>query len=808
MFKNYFKIALRSLKARKGSTLITILGLVIGITTFTFILQYTAFELNVNKYHENEENIYRIVTINKLDEVAVMLPPGTAKNISESVSGVQQATRFPNGICSGVITVDQTSVARQKAFTENDCKYADQALFEIFTFDILHGDPNLDQPNSAVITRSHANKYFGEENVVGKKITVSNQFGTTEYSIDAVIEDISELSNFQYSILYSFSTLENPANRNGNDWVDPQGMINGFTMNFILLDDNADPKLVSESINKLKKQVNPNDETIAQLQSLSNLHIAPAFSYNLPTYGSLAQVMLILCIGILIMIIAWANYINLSTAQGLERAKLVGIQQTIGASRFQLSFQFLLETFIYLIIGLGLALTLVEILQPTINELIGKKLSISILNKSLFWLVGSIFMVFGTLAAGGYVAFILTSQKPNEIMKGSKGNEGKGIAMRKALVVFQFSISIALIIATLVFQSQLDFMLNRDLGMTLDNRLVLKGPSVRSEGTGARIDAFKDQLASFSFVESYAGSNNVPGNGVNFNASRITGLNPRPDDEKKSYQMLIIDDKYFDTYEIDFVAGENYSENSIQLGWDVRELVINEKAARELGYESGLDALDKQLFWGENAYKISGVIEDYHHSSLQELIKPMIFLPQRADSYFTLALSSNNYSSMISQLRGTYDEFFPGNSFEYFFIEDEYDAQYTAETKFRNAFIAASFIAILIACLGLIGLAAFVATSRTKEIGVRKVLGASILNIISLLTKDFVKLVALGFIIAAPLSWFAMNQWLMNFAYSTNIGIGVFLIAGATALLIAILAVSSRAYSAATSNPVDSLKNE
>jgi putative ABC transport system permease protein len=766
MFKNYFKIALRSLKARKGSTLITILGLVIGITTFTFILQYTAFELNVNKYHENEENIYRIVTINKLDEVAVMLPPGTAKNISESVSGVQQATRFPNGICSGVITVDQTSVARQKAFTENDCKYADQALFEIFTFDILHGDPNLDQPNSAVITRSHANKYFGEENVVGKKITVSNQFGTTEYSIDAVIEDISELSNFQYSILYSFSTLENPANRNGNDWVDPQGMINGFTMNFILLDDNADPKLVSESINKLKKQVNPNDETIAQLQSLSNLHIAPAFSYNLPTYGSLAQVMLILCIGILIMIIAWANYINLSTAQGLERAKLVGIQQTIGASRFQLSFQFLLETFIYLIIGLGLALTLVEILQPTINELIGKKLSISILNKSLFWLVGSIFMVFGTLAAGGYVAFILTSQKPNEIMKGSKGNEGKGIAMRKALVVFQFSISIALIIATLVFQSQLDFMLNRDLGMTLDNRL------------------------------------------VNFNASRITGLNPRPDDEKKSYQMLIIDDKYFDTYEIDFVAGESYSENSIQLGWDVRELVINEKAARELGYESGLDALDKQLFWGENAYKISGVIEDYHHSSLQELIKPMIFLPQRADSYFTLALSSNNYSSMISQLRGTYDEFFPGNSFEYFFIEDEYDAQYTAETKFRNAFIAASFIAILIACLGLIGLAAFVATSRTKEIGVRKVLGASILNIISLLTKDFVKLVALGFIIAAPLSWFAMNQWLMNFAYSTNIGIGVFLIAGATALLIAILAVSSRAYSAATSNPVDSLKNE
>jgi putative ABC transport system permease protein len=808
MLKNYFKIALRSLRAKKASTIITASGLIMGVTAFVFILQYVAFEFSVNKFHKNEQQIYRVVALNELNEAAVMLPPGIANAIINNVSGVEYATRFPNGICSGVVTINEGADSDPRSFTERGCKYADQSIFDIFTFETLHGTTSLSDPKTTVFTASQARKYFNRTDVVGEKINLSNQFGSTEYTITGVIKDVSNLSDFDYSMLLSFNTLENPANTNGNDWVNPKGLDNGFTMNFVMLNKSANPDVVAQSFNTYKKSIKPNDESVIKLQRLKDVHLAPSFSYSLPTYGSLTQVILILSIGILIMIIAWANYINLSTAQGLDRAKQVGIQQTIGASRLQLSTQFLIETFIFLLIGLGLAIVMVELLQPYFNELTGKLLDLSILNNSLIWISGMLFLLFGTITAGGYVAFILTSQNPKDILKGSKGNEGKGLAVRKALVVFQFAISIALIVTTLVFQSQLDFMLNRDLGMSLDNRLVIKGPSVRSENTIARTSAFKEQLATLSFVDSYAGSNNVPGNGFNFNASGITGQDPKPDDEKKSFGMLIIDDRYFDTYEIEFASGKNYSNNEIELGWNTNELVINEKAAKELGYESASEALEKQLFWGTNSYKISGVVKDYHHSSLQELIKPMIFLPQKADAYFTIRLSNENYSSSLSQLKRAYADFFPGNPFEYFFIEDEYDTQYSAEKRFRNLFIVASFLAIIIACLGLFGLAAFIASSRTKEIGVRKVLGASVLDIISLLTKDFAKLVLLGFLIAAPISWFAMKEWLKNFAYSTELGVEIFILSGFTALLIAVIAVGGRAYSAATNNPINSLKND
>jgi len=421
---------------------------------------------------------------------------------------------------------------------------------------------------------------------------------------------------------------------------------------------------------------------------------------------------------------------------------------------------------------------------------------------------GALFFAVGTIAAGGYVAFILTSLRPSEILKGAQGTSAKGLRLRKVLVVFQFAISIALIVVTAVFVNQLRFMQNQDLGMELENRMLVRGPSINKDGQNQSTDAFRDKVQSFSFVNRYAGSNNVPGNGYNFSATGITGENPQPGDDKKGYSMLIIDSNYLDTYNIELASGRNFSTEAINAGWQSNDLIINESALEILRYPSAAEAIDQNILWGENQYKIVGVVKDYHHASLQQFIEPMIFMPSNSSIYFTLEMTGSNLQEDIAQIRETYETYYPGNPFEYFFIEDEYDKQYVAEQRFSNLFLVAASLAIFIACLGLFGLAAYTATSRTKEIGVRKVLGASVFDITLLLTRDFVQLVVIGFLIAAPIAWILMSEWLKNFAYTIDLGIGIFLIAGFIALTIAITTVAGRAIQAASLNPVESLRSE
>ena len=807
MLKNYLKIAFRNIRRRKVASLITATGLVLGITAFAFILQYVAFEFGMNSFHARQDNVYRLVSENEFGEYSAYLPPVSAPAIQENISSIEAATRYSGGICSGIIQVNDASDTALNTFREINCMFADEQFFDIFTFDLINGDASLVNPQTAVITKSYAIKYFGSADAVGREFTVHNQFGETIYTVTGILDNTPAQSDIQFGVLLSFNTLNNPANRNGADWADPMGWNNGFTQNFLLLTKGTDPHDIENEIQELKNSVNPEDKSVIHLQSLSDLHLAPSLSYSLPTSGNLAQVLLILGVGIMIMIIGWANYINLSTAQGIERAKQVGIQQTSGASRFQLMGQFLSETFLFALTGALLAFAVIEITQPYFNQLIDKPLSMAILNQQFVWLMGSLFFIAGTCAAGAYVAFVLSSQKPSEVLKSSKSKTAKGVKLRKALVVFQFAISIVLIVTTLIFNSQLEFMKTRDLGMRLEDRLVIIGPSIQS-GEVQNTQAFKDALATLPFVKSYSGSNNIPGRGYNFYASDITGENPQPKDDKKSYAMLMVDQNYIGTYEINLKAGRNFSDTEISNGWNSDKLLVNEKAARELGYSSAAEAIEKPVLWGENEYQIAGVVADYHHGSLQQLIDPMIFLPQNAQSYFTVQLGQENFADNIAALKATYDQFYTGNPFEYFFIENEYDIQYSAEQRFENLFWIASLLAIFIACLGLFGLASYTAQTRTKEIGVRKVLGATVTDIAVLLTRDFVKLVLIGFLIGAPVAWVMVQKWLTNFAYTIEIGLGVFLIAGFSALGIALITISYQALKSAVMNPIKSLRNE
>ncbi len=804
MLSNYIKIAIRNLKRRKISTVITATGLIIGITSFLFILQYVAFEFSVNTFHKNSDNIYRVVAEYENGEISDFLPPAIAPSVAEQVAGVANGTRFSTGICSGIIEVESPGNSAPVTFRESSCMFADDQLFNIFTLDLLEGVPDLETPANAIVSVSLAKKYFGRENVTGEELTFYNQFGDVTYTIAGVIRDLPETSSVDFDILLSFNTLIN----NGAAWSDPMGWDNGFANHFLLLENGVNPTDIASTVNDLATSVNPNINISMILQPFDEIHLGAGFNYPLPTSGSLVQVLLIFGVAILIMVIGWANYINLSTAQGLERAKQVGIQQTAGATKIQLMSQFLMETLLFTAFGLAVSIALVELLQPYFNQLIDKPLSLSILNLQFTWIFGALFFVIGTVAAGGYVAFVMTSLRPSEILKGAKGSSAKGLRLRKVLVVAQFAISIILIVVTVVFVNQLQFMQDKDLGMDLENRMVVRGPSINKDGQNQSTDAFKDKIASFSFVNRFAGSNNVPGNGYNFSASGITGENPQPGDEKKSFSMLIIDENYLDAYSIELAAGRNFNSEAINAGWNSDDLIINESAAEEFGFTSAVEALDNSIIWGETRYRIAGIVKDYHHASLQQYIEPMIFIPANSNSYFTMEMTGSNLQENIAEVKATYEAFYPGNPFEYFFIEDEYDKQYVAEQRFRNLFLVSAGLAIFIACLGLFGLAAYTATSRTKEIGVRKVLGASVIDITLLLTREFVLLVLIGFLIAAPIAWYLMSEWLKNFAYTVELGVGVFLVAGFIALAIAVATVAGRAIQAATLNPVESLRSE
>lgn len=374
--------------------------------------------------------------------------------------------------------------------------------------------------------------------------------------------------------------------------------------------------------------------------------------------------------------------------------------------------------------------------------------------------------------------------------------------------MFQFVVSCCLIIGTAVLYRQLDYMQTQDLGMNLEQLLVVQGPSITSDDQGERVQVFKEALDRLPFVEQYSASHSVPSGGYNFFAAGFTSLHPAPGDEKKSYAMAIVDGNYFDTYGITLAAGQPFTPEMVQRGWQGNHLILNEKAAQALGFEPAATAVGQRILWGDGDYEIQGVIKDYHHASLRQPIDPIIFLPNPSSGYFTLRMTTHNLPAKLAQIAQQFGDIFPAEPFDYFFLDEQFDQQYRSEQQFGQVFTAASALAIFIACLGLFGLAAYAAEARTKEVGIRKVFGATVQNVVLLLSKDFLKLVALALVLSVPLTWYAADRWLQDFTYRTEIHWWLFALTGALALGIALVTVSFHAIKAALANPVQSLRDE
>ncbi len=809
MIQNYFKIAFRNLVRNKIYSFVNIVGLAMGITAFLFILEYISLEKSVNNFHKNLSSTYRLLNEDIHGATWAEIEPGWALKAKENFPEVKDFCRFEQGITKGVV---RRSVANAEAFREANISFAESNFFDFFTFPLVAGSKKaLQKPNTVFISESTARKYFGTLNPLGQVLVLDNQFGSSSHTIEGVFADMKDNSDIRLDMVFSLETLKNPANLKGNNWATLTNLDSQYINTFFQLNDGVNVKAFENKLSALRKKLGKeNDGVRFRLQPLANVHLAASLTDNLQTTGNLKYVYMLGGIAFLILLIAWFNYINLSTANSLKRANEVGVRKVIGATQFNLISQFLGEALLVNLLGFTLAAAFVYSLQPFFNDLIGKELSFTTIDFSLVSVAGLGLLLVGSVLAGALTAFVLSNFNPIETLKGKLGRQSKGIFLRKALVVSQFSISIMLILGTVLIYRQLHYMQNKDLGMNSHQLLVVKGPEVGKDSTyGTRKTAFIDGLAQQSFVKDYCASGTIPSGWYNFTTSGFTQPKSKPGDELKAYSFAIIGDRFLKTYQIKLKAGRNFTPAECNLDWnDNSKILLNEKAVESLGFASAEEAVQKRIQWDERPLEIIGVVKNYHHTGVQRTIDPIIFYPQNSSAYYTLRITPDNMNAKVASLEKLYKANFPGNPYEYFFIDENFNKQYQAEQQYSKIFTTASGWAIIIACLGLFGLATFTTESRTKEVGIRKVLGAGVLGITALLSKDFIKLVVISIVIASPVAYYLMSQWLENFAYKVDISWWIFAVSGAGAILIALITVGYQAVRAALTNPVKSLKSE
>ena len=804
MLKTQFIIAFRQLWKRKTSSLINMLGLSLGLTAFILILQYVAFEWSYNRMYERSEHIFRVLYTQ--EDGGVFLPPGAGPVLKEQFSDIQEFTRILPGTGNGVYR--QADKADAQIFREEQTAFVDASFLSMFERDMIAGSGDLSAPQTLALSERVAQKYFGNEDPIGKQISVDNQFGNTIYEVAGVFEDFPPNSDINYDILLSIQTLVVEKNRNGNGWADPNGLNSAFSNIFVELAETERSEALATAVTAWAAESFPEESLSFGFQPLSELHLGRDLNDPLPTFGNRLFVLFFFIVSVIILLIAWVNYVNLSTAQAMERAKEVGIRKVIGANKHQLVRHYLLETFILTLLASLIAIEIVSLVQPMFNEMVSRPLSFSVLLNSPFIWVGLAIILLGSILSGTYVAFGLTAFPPIQMLKGSFKSSSKGIFLRKALVVGQFAISIGFIASTLILIKQLDFLYNRNLGIEVEQKLVLEGPDVKTATYEVQRQAFREQIAQLPFVKHYCSSGYLPGKGVNFTASGMTKENAQPGDEDIPYRILMIDENYTTTLGMKVVAGRSFDAEEAIKGWEADKLMLNEIGARSVGFESPGDAIGKTVNWYNNQWEIVGVINDYNHQSLRSPIEPMAFLPSRSAGFFVLEMNTENFQTKIAEIEKLYQKSFPGNPFQFEFLDETYAQLYLEEQRLSSLFTTASLLAIFISVLGLFGLVSFVAQQKTKEIGIRKVLGASVGSIVSLLSKDFMVLVLVAILIACPLAWYISSKWLENFAFQTELSWWVFGLAATMAIFIAFTTMALRGIYAARANPIVSLRSE
>ncbi|MEZ5104573.1 MAG: ABC transporter permease [Draconibacterium sp.] len=802
MLKTYLKIAFRNiLKSRMFST-INILGLAIGIASFVIILLYVGYEFSFDRFYKNSENIYRVFMDYKTGD---HFEQGDAQVYN--MSGPTLKNEFPEiqDFVRLYHLKKSSFVVEKSSFEVQNGYMTDPSWFKIFGHPLIEGNvaTALGEPNTIVLTQQTADMIFGKTDPLGKRVTIFCGGQNTNLTVTGVLKDIPENTYLKINFLVSFQTMKNwPLDRPEPNW----GNNNYFT--FLLVDQNAN---ITELQQKIKELKIPPTEERHNIEPLTGIHLHSDKPFEAETNGSIAQVRFLIAVTFIILLLSWLNYINLSNAKSLERAKEVGVRKVSGAKKGQLVTQFLIESLLLNLVAVVIAFAIVLILVPYFSTFTGKPLTTEIFSGKAILLLAGI-PVLGILISGAYPAFVLSGFKPVKILKGKITANSRSTGFRNAFVVAQFLAAIVLLVGTITIFKQMKFVSDQPLGADLNQVIAIKNNILdEKENLGNTFETLKTEFTKLPSVKAVSIAETYPGN--DDNTSYFMGIT-YPDGTQEGqtkWYTAEADEDYVQVMGIEMLAGTPLSKNSKT---NKNKIIINETAARKLGFLHPADLLDKTVsFWGQN-WVIQGVMEDYHSLSLKYNIEPLILRYTQNYGANGVLIKLNNVASLsgvsntIQQLETEWKQNFPKSNFQYNFVDEKFASLYNADRKFGKTFGFFTLLAIFIASLGLFGLTFYSCTLRIKEIGVRKVNGAKVSEILALLNKDFVKWIATAFVIATPIAYYSMHKWLENFAYRTTLSWWIFALAGALALGIALLTVSWQSWRAATRNPVEALRYE
>ncbi len=800
MLKNYLRVALRNLKNHKAYSLINIVGLAIGIACCILILLYVLDELSYDKFNREYGRIYRVQSAVKLEgrEMDMAYAPAPV--------GPTLVREFPEVVQYARIMHTPNMLIRYKnnAFNETRFYWADSTLFGVFTMQFIEGNPKtaLVQPHSVVLTQTLAAKYFGKEDPLNK---IMNFEDGTPYTVTGIVKDCPPNSHFKYDMFASMSSAEFGKS---TSWLN-----SSFYTYILLRNDASAAELRKKFPQLLRKYAGPQlyqalgvsyDDWLKKgnsyklyLEPLASIHLYSHLDDELEPNGDIKYVYIFSVIALFILLIACINFMNLSTARSSIRSKEVGIRKVLGSRKTQLVRQFLAESFLLTFIAILVAIGLVELFLPAYSSFAGKGLHLGYLNN--WFIIPAIFLAVVTvgLLAGSYPSFFLSSFEPAKVLKGSvSGN--KGNPLRSGLVVFQFSVSIVLLIVTSIVYSQLRYIQTTKLGFDKEHILVIQ----RAWALENHADAFKQELMKNGEIADASNSADIPGKPFGGAVLRAEDM---PGGQQHLISFMSSDYDFVKTMGMKMDAGRFFSK---QFPSDSLAVVLNESAVKMLGLKN---PVGKRILYveGRAPYTIIGVVRDFHYESLRREIRPLVMALRLGPTpYLPVRLRTSNVSGVLSYIHSEWKKFVPGKPFEYYFLGQDLDRLYEAERKTGQVFTAFSVLAIFIACLGLFGLAAFTAERRTKEIGIRKVLGSSVSGVVLLLSKEFTKWVLIANLIAWPVAYFTMNSWLKDFAYRVEITPWTFILSGLAALAISELTVGFHALKAANANPVESLRYE
>ncbi|MBL7850068.1 MAG: ABC transporter permease [Cyclobacteriaceae bacterium] len=806
MIRNNLLIALRSFDRQKSYTLLNVIGLSVGIAASLLIFQYVRYEESFDRFHTKADRIYRIqyngYRGGKLNFESAVAVPMAGRALKDNFPEVEEFTRFLP--ISGVMSYVRPD-GEEISFHEQKMQFADPAVFRIFDFQLIQGDPvtALEGVNKGILSERAARKYFGTEDPLGKRLRFN---AGNAMEVTGVFRDVPENSHIQFDFLISYATINRQTeNQSETSW----GWYDFYT--FVLLKPGTDVSQLQAKwdeylLETRKAEWDKNDEREEFiLRPLTDIHLYSHLLYEAQPSQQRDgdSIYALSIIAVFILVIAWVNYINLATARSFNRANEVGVRKVMGAFRSQLVGQFMTEALLLNLMAGILALATVRVLWSPFSTLTGWNLPLSYFYSQGFWTLWLILLVAGTLTSGFYPAIVLSGFRPVAVLKGKVVRSSGGNLLRRSLVVFQFVASVFLISGSIIVYQQIQYMKVQDLGLSIERTIVLKGPGIVDSLYVTKLEAFKTEVLRIPGVKSITASTAIPGDEIYWTngVRRLSGTHRSGVTESH----MGIDYDFVSSYGTRMIAGRSFDR---KFPGDEKRVVLNRAMAAALEFENPASAIGVWLNDGGDSVEVIGVMENFHQMSLKNKVAPILFRLRASSRYYSVKVETENYKEVMAHLQRSWNEFFPGNPFDYFFLDQFFNRQYEKDDRFGQVFNLFTLLAIFIASMGLFGLASFMAVQRTKEVGIRKVLGSSVSGIVLLLSRSFLLPVVLSNLIAWPLAWWVMTGWLESFPYRITISPFVFLSAGVMITLIAFVSMSTQTLRAALSKPSDTLRYE